>query len=999
MGSSPSHVDPTVRIEAANEWAWCGDRRLDLMPKAFAVLRHLVEHAGRLVTKQELLAAVWSDTAVSEAALSSCIRDLRRALGDSPQTPRYIETVHRRGFRFIGPVARTADSPGTPRSEAVERDAAASMLVAREAELARLRALFGRASEGRRQLVFVTGEPGIGKTALVEAFLGRLAATSPVRIGRGQCVEQYGAGEAYLPVLEALGRLGRRAGGDEIVRVLKQHAPTWLAQLPALVVDPDLEAVQRRALGATRERMLRELVESLDALTVDSPLVLVLEDLHWSDSATIDLLAMLARRRDASRLLVLGTYRPADLAVSDHPLKAAKRELELHAQCEEISLEFLGEDDVTEYLCRRFEQRQWPADLARMLHRKTDGNPLFLVNTVDDLVARGHLRQEDGEWVLGTAVKDLAVEAPETLWQMVEQQVERLAPEEQALLAIASAAGAEFSAAIAAVDGIDAQEAERRFESLTRRGQFVRAVGVAEWPDGTVAGRYAFIHALYQHVLYARVPAGQRVGLHFRIAERLERAHGPRTGEIAGELAMHFAEGRDPVRAADYHFRAGETALRQHGYREAADHLKRALDLLEPLPTSAERLQRQLTLHMMLGSAQTAMGGHATREVERTYARARELCEHVDDTERLFRVLPGLGWFYLVRGSLTAARDIGRQLLSMAESSGDTAIFLAAYNTLGVAAFYGGEFQEALAHLERGIALYDPAEHSPAGSPELRLVVDSGLSCMVHAAWTNWALGHPDRAERQMREALETIRTVDHPFSLAQAYRSAAAFHQCLRQPAAVQEYAHEGAGLAREHGFGAVLKATRFHLGWLFLDQGREDEGIAAMRSWVDRCREIRAECLIPNYLGWLGEALGRLGQRQEALASVDEALAAVARSSNHYWTAELHRLRASLVDSDEGAESSLHEAVAIARRQNAKTLELRAALDLARLWARRGKAREAQALLADVHGWFAEGSQSADLADASALLGELASASSRTSRARGGRRNAAQQRVDRER
>jgi DNA-binding winged helix-turn-helix (wHTH) protein/predicted ATPase len=992
MGSSRSSVVPTIRIEAENEWAWCGDRRLELMPKAFAVLRHLVDHAGRLITKQELLETVWSDAAVSEAALSSCIRDLRKALGDSPQAPRYIETVHRRGFRFIGPVARGAEPAAVARAAAAPNEPAPSpTLVAREGELARLHELFGRATKGRRQLVFVTGEPGIGKTALVEAFLAQHAAAGPVRIGRGQCVEQYGAGEAYLPVLEAIGSLGRRAGGEEIVRVLKQHAPTWLAQLPALVVDPDLDTVQRRAVGATRERMLRELVDCLDALTVESPLVLVLEDLHWSDSATIDLLAMLARRREVSRLLVLGTYRPADVAVSDHPLKAAKRELELHAQCEEIALEFLGVDDVTEYLVRRFAQRQWPAELARMLHRKTDGNPLFLVNTVDDLVARAHLREADGRWVLATAVKDLAMDAPETLWQMVEQQVDRLAPEEQALLAIASAAGAEFSAAIATVDGIDGPEAERRFESLARRGQFVRPAGVAEWPDGTVAARYAFIHALYQHVLYARVPAGRRVGLHLRIGERLERAHGPRTGEIAGELAMHFAEGRDPSRAADYHLRAGETALRQHGYREAADHLRQALDLLEPLPASPELLQQQLTLHMMLGSALTAIGGHATREVERSYARARELCEHVDDTERLFRVLPGLGWFYLVRGSLTAARDIGRQLLGMAESTGDTAIFLAAYNTLGVASFYGGEFEEALGHLERGIALYDPAEHSPAGAPELRLSIDSGLSCMVHAAWASWALGHPDRAERQMREALDSIRALDHPFSLAQGLRSAAAFHQCLRQSAAVQEHAQNGVTLAREHGFGAVLLATRFHMGWLFLDQGREDEGLAAMRAWVDRCREIRAECLIPNYLGWLADALGRLGQREEALARIDEALGAAARSANHYWTAELHRLRGTLVDSDEHAEASLREAVAIARRQGAKSLELRAALDLARLWARRGRAPEARAQLADVAGWFPADAHGADLDDARALLDELepargVRAGTRGSRSRGG-------------
>jgi DNA-binding winged helix-turn-helix (wHTH) protein/predicted ATPase len=960
-----------VRIEPENEWAWCGEERLDLMPRTYAVLRHLVERAGRLVTKEELLATVWRDAVVSESALTSCIRDLRRALRDSSRAPRYVETVHRRGFRFIGPVAGAA--PHAPASDAARAGRAPApepALVAREAELARLHDRLALALDGRRQLVFVTGEPGIGKTALVEAFLARVAA-DPLRIGRGQCVEHYGSGEAYLPVLEALGRLGREAEGGRIVERLKRHAPTWLVQLPALLSDEELEAVQRRALGATRERMLRELTEGLDALSADAPLVLVLEDLHWSDSATIELLAMLARRREPSRLLVVGTYRPADVAASGHPLKEAKRELELHGRCEEIALEFLGVDDVAEYLSRRFGRQRWPAELPRALHRRTDGNPLFLVNTVDDLLARGQLRESDGRFALAVPVKELALGAPETLWQMVEKQIDRLAPEEQALLAVAAVAGAEFSAAVAAADGIAVQEGERLCAGLARRGLFLRATGVAEWPDGTLAGRYAFIHALYQHVLLARVPAGRRVGLHLRTAERLEQAHGPRAREIAGELAMHFAEGRDFARAARYHRQAGETALRQHGYREAADHLTRALDLFDAMPDGHERRPQELALRMLLGSALTAVGS-ATSEVDRNYARALELCEHVEDAARLSRVLPGLGWYYLVRGSLATARDVGSRLLAMAEATGDAAVLLAAHNTLGVAAFYGGSFDEALSHLERGGALYEPALHGPPSAS--RRVVDSGLSCLVHAAWTQWALGHPLRAAARMDEALAAIRANGHPFSLAHACRSAAAFHHGLRDRDAVRERAEAALAVADEHGFRSVGLAARFHLGWLLLDEGREEEGLAAMRAWVTRCREIRAESLIPNYLGWLAEACGRLGRPREGLERVVEALAAVAQSGSHYWTAELQRLRGVLADSEQEAESALRESLGIARRQGAKSFELRAAADLGRLWARQGKAREAHALLLEASAGFADGLDTADLRDARALLAELA-------------------------
>jgi DNA-binding winged helix-turn-helix (wHTH) protein/tetratricopeptide (TPR) repeat protein len=961
-----------VRIDADNEWVWCGQRRLTLMPKAFAVLRHLVEHAGRLVTKEALLAAVWRDAVVSDAALASCIRDLRKALGDSPESPRYIQTVHRRGFRFIGPVT-TSSTPSLTREGGgagrdVSEPSAPATLVGRQAELARLDELLNRALKRQRQLVFVTGEPGIGKTALVEAFIAQNLHGASLLIGHGRCVEHYGAGEAYLPVLEALGRLGREAGGERLARFLRQHAPTWLAQLPGLLVDEDLAAVQRRASGASRERMLRELVEALDALTVDAALVLVLEDLHWSDSATIDLLAMLARRREASRLLVLGTYRPADLAVSDHPLKTAKRELQLHGQCEEIALDFLGVDAVAEYLRRRFGQPSWLTDLARMLHRRTDGNPLFLVNTVDLLLAQGQLHEANGQWVLSAPVRDLALEAPATLAQLVEKQIERLTPDEQAMLEIASVAGAEFSAAIAAAHGIDAQEAERSWQSLARRGQFVRATGVAEWPNGTVAGRYAFIHALYQHVLYGRIPVGRRVGLHLRTGQGLEQGHGERTADIAGELAMHFAQGRDFGRAARYHHLAGQHALSRHGYREAADHLAQALDALDALPDSEERTQQALTLHAMHGSALAALKGHAVPEVEHAFARARELSARVEDSPRLIPVLLGLGRFYLVRGLLDATRDVGMRLLSIAEASGDPSI-VAAHDALAAVSFYSGEFEPSLAHAARVLALYDPAAASSAS----RLIVDSGMSASVRAAWTRWILGYPAQASVRMREAVALAQATAHPFSLAHAHRFAAAFHQTCREPNGIHEHAEAAFAVAREHEFAAVIVAADFHRGSLLVDRGRADEGLALMRAWVKTCRDIRSECLIPPYLAWLAETCGALGRGPEGLDLVGEGLAAVTQSGNHYWTAELYRVRGALTKDENEAESSLLEAIAIARRQHAKSFELRATAALSRLWARQGRARDAHAELATIYAWFTEGLDTPDLRDARTLLAEL--------------------------
>ena len=755
MKQPPSESRPAVRIEPENEWAWCGERRLRLPPKVFAVLRHLVQHADRLITKEELFSAVWGETIVSEATLASCIRDLRKALGDSSRTPRYVQTAHRRGFRFIGPVAASMHQPRRhePAVAPVARDgqgrgptvlstmsSLAPLLVGRAAELARLHAQLASAIDGQRQLVFVTGEPGIGKTTLVETFLSQIAVGHGPRIAHGQCVEQYGAGEAYLPVLEALARWGREPGGERLVQVLKQHAPTWLVQLPALLTDQELHAVQRRAEGSTRERMLRELVEALDVLGNDAPLVLVLEDLHWSDSATIDLLSMLARRREASRLLVVATYRPADMMASGSALRTAKQELQLHGHCDEVPLDFLDVVAVREYLARRFADNRFPDELAVVLHRHTDGNPLFLVNTVDDLVARAQVHEVDCVWELEGAADDIALGAPETLWQLVEKQVERLTPEERAVLAVASVAGAEFSIAVAAAAGIDAHEGELRCDALARRGQFLRARGVAEWPDGTVAGRYAFIHALYQSVLYAGISIGERTGLHLRIGERLERGYRQSTGEIAGELAMHFERGRDFERALQYRRQAGEHALRQHGYREAVTHATRALALLRTLSDAEQRAHQELSFQVMLAAALTATRGYTASEVHGVYVRIRALCDRVEHTRELYPVLLVLVRFNLIRGALPAARDVARELLTMAEAAHEPALLLWAHSASGVVAFYAGEFAAALDHLERGIALYDPREHSPEPSRALLAWQDPGVSCLAHGALTHWML-------------------------------------------------------------------------------------------------------------------------------------------------------------------------------------------------------------------------------------------------------------------
>ncbi|MEW6211620.1 MAG: AAA family ATPase, partial [Acidobacteriota bacterium] len=312
---------PPFRLDPMIERLWREEQEVPLRPKAFRVLHYLLERAGRLVTKDELLNAVWSDAAVTDAVLKVCIGEIREALGDDSSAPRFIETAHRRGYRFISPVEEEKD----PRAEIRSAPFLTTILtessraVGREDEISQLETLLDCALRRQRQIVFITGEAGIGKTTLVEDFLTRISANGDFLIAPGQCLDHYGAGEAYLPVIEALSRVCRQPGQHALVDLLARHAPTWLAQMPSLISAEEREELQREILGATTERMLREMAEALEALTIETPLVMVLEDLHWSDYSTLDLVSHLARRREPARLMLIGTYRPVEVILNNHP--------------------------------------------------------------------------------------------------------------------------------------------------------------------------------------------------------------------------------------------------------------------------------------------------------------------------------------------------------------------------------------------------------------------------------------------------------------------------------------------------------------------------------------------------------------------------------------------------------------------------------------------------------------------------------------------------------
>jgi predicted ATPase/DNA-binding winged helix-turn-helix (wHTH) protein len=595
---------PPFRLDSDNQCLWRmgatgRDERILLTPKAFAVLVYLVAHAGQLVTHNELLEAVWAGSVVEAQAVKRNILEVRRALGDRPKHSLFIETMPKRGYRFIAAVGeRIAPSAAAPEI------ATQSKLVGRGPALNELHERLQHAARGERQILFLTGEAGIGKTALVDEFRRQLAATAlSVRIARGQCVEGYGGKEAYYPMLEALGRLCAGAEGDTSVQVLAAHAPTCLVQFPALLNREHRETLQREILGATRERMLREIGEALEVITAEHPLLLVFEDLQWVDAATVDLISALARRQGPAKLMLLATYRPSDLEPRGHPSKALTNDLLVHRLSREIVLSAFTEAEVQAYLASQSPATRVPEGLSSLLHRHSEGNPLFMVAALEHMTKRGLICRENGGWQLQVPLANIELAVPDDLRGMIEAQLERLAPEVQNVLELASVGGASFSpAVISAAADVDPRTFEDLCEELSRQKQIVRWAGTHHSPDGTVSEGYEFVHVLYRHVLYERQPPGRRARLHRSIGERLRGLYSQRLDEVAAELAYHFEAGADWARAVEYLRRAADIAVRRYAHPQAESLLGRALELVRNLP-EAERAPKEIELRAKLAAS------------------------------------------------------------------------------------------------------------------------------------------------------------------------------------------------------------------------------------------------------------------------------------------------------------------------------------------------------------------------------------------------------------
>jgi DNA-binding winged helix-turn-helix (wHTH) protein/tetratricopeptide (TPR) repeat protein len=629
--------------------------RMHLAPKAFSILQHFVANAERLVTHDELMDKLWPETFVQQEVLASHVRDIRAALGDNARKPQFIETVARRGYRFI---AKMTDHDVAAVQPAIS--IAPGRLVGRETSFSRLQQCYRLAAAGQRQLIFITGEPGIGKTALCLEFLRRVRnIDEPPFAAWGQCIEGYGIQEPYSPMLKAIGELCKN-GGEPVTRVFKAKAPTCIVQFADLISPEQRAAFELDVRGATSGRMLREVLDALEALADSRPLIIVLDDLQWVDRATVDLISDFARRQQPARILLIGGFRPLEAFLNENPIKALKDELLAHRLCSEITLAGLTESDIAQYLDEMPAGKDLRDGLANLLYRRSEGNPLFMVAALEHSFEQGLISKESGHLSLSTPLDQLDLDIPQSLWAMIEAQINHLSTEEYRVLEAASVAGAVFSpTVIAEAAGHTREEAEDICHHLARASQIVRTAGVQRFGSGATLPLYEFVHVLYREVLYEHQPSGRRAARHQLIGNQLESLYQGRLEEVAAELAVHFEHASDWNRAVAYLRIAAETSERRYAHREAIALLSRALELASRIPADQRRDSELQTLERLATIYVASFDSHCVEAYERLAETASDFGLAEVSAQALLNLATCISWDNAERCVQVAQRASG----------------------------------------------------------------------------------------------------------------------------------------------------------------------------------------------------------------------------------------------------------------------------------------------------------------------------------------------------
>jgi tetratricopeptide (TPR) repeat protein len=856
---------------------------------------------------------------------------------------------------------RVAARPARPRS------------VGRGAELSELRTAFASAASGSGLAVMLSGEAGVGKTRLAEEFLEGLGTPGMgALVATGRCSEHQAKTEAFAPILESLDDLLHGEPSGDVARRMKSTAPGW----HAVVAHETEDDRSNQNKQTSPERMRREFVSFLEELSRDRMLVLFLDDVHWADAATCDLLAYASARLNRIRLLLLMAYRPAAVLTGAHTLTKLKLDLERRGLCHEIPVSFLTADDVASYILMQFPGHAFPETLPQIVHQRTEGNALFMAEMLRYLQDQRILADEGGVWICTRPVSEIRHTIPVGIQSMIRLKVEQVSEDDRMLLLSAAVQGIQFdSAVVARVLSRDPAVVEERLQALDAEHDFVRAAGEREFPDGTLSVRYRFIHVFYQHDLYERLGPARRKTFSLKTARSLVKLTGDKARAIASDIALLFEAARDPANSSEHFLQAARNAAQVFAYAETATLCERGLKALAALPESRERDCQELRFSLIHGLALMVTRGFAAPEVEKTYTRSRELCLLVDEKRRLVPVLWGLHTCYVNRSDLPSALAVAREMVRATEDSAEEIARVEALHALGTTFLFMGRLREGRETLKRIFEVYSVSDHILQASIYVMDPCVTSLSLLARALAYSGLL---DQALEKAESSIELAQRLAHPPSLTYAMFWRGYIRQTRGENAQCCDDLEATMGMSRKHDLPLFLEWARVVRGSALGRMGRAEEAIAEMRRSLDRQTEMQSLIERPYFLTLLAEALVAWGARDEALTLCSEALEFTARTECRNYEPETHRIKGETLLA--AGEDSLLPAVAeefasalrLARRAGCRLLELNAAKSIFRLHRRRGDMRRARALLLSVVGQFTEGNESPALVEARRLMEE---------------------------
>jgi DNA-binding winged helix-turn-helix (wHTH) protein/tetratricopeptide (TPR) repeat protein len=952
-----------LRLDLKAGRMWKGEQPIELRPKPWNLMLYMARRPGELLSKQELMDAVWPDTFVTESSLNQAIKELRKALGDNARSPRFIETVHRRGFRLL------ASEDYTPLPPADEEAQPPAPLFGRSTELEILKNALETTRAGHTQFVFVTGEAGIGKTTVVRHFLGSLYKASDLALGWGQCYDLHGESEAYLPVLEGIDRLARGPQGEKVQRLLSHHAPSWHALFPWML-SPG-QGIELQPLASTPARMRREFCDFIEMLAEGTTVLLWLEDLHWSDAGTIDLLETVARHTTDSRLLLIASYRPVDAAIKNAPVARLKRSLEVSGLARELPLEFLKPPAVGQIVEHRLGSRELPASLSDLLYEQTNGNPLFVAAALNHLLAEDLLDCRDNCWVLKAPLEEIRSKCPESLRSIVDLQRADASPEEAETLDAASAAGTAFDTqAVAGALNTDPVTVEAVLDRLANREQFLRRAGTSNWPDGTTCRRFEFIHDVFRESIYHSLAPGLRQSFHHRIAECMEAGFAGAAEPVAAELALHAELGGDRQRSITFLIMAAQRAQMLNAPREALAYLDRALTQLAATPPDEARDRRELMVVLQLIPSVIGVEGFTSKKLPGRVEQALALCDRLDDSHNRLKVLITQASIAALPGDWNALEGVNRGLIATSKTVSDPKLLVHQVTMSGYLCLARGDVIGARGQFQASIALL---EDDDFGEHARLFGHDPTVSTMSYMTFTEWLLGRPDQAQAIARNALHRAEAVGAAQSIASALHvsmvtalfrgeidEARRFENMLQQCLERNEM---------EYHYMRPLAARTS----LLVQEDRPEAAIRVALDGIAVARELGALAFSSVSLTALAKAQLVADRVEDGLASIDEALECADRVGERVWRPESLRIKGGLLRAageTQAAEGCLLAAVREAADQSLLALELRASHDLADFLRDQGREQEAGALLEGVLKCFKEGLSTADYREAQSLL-----------------------------